>query len=254
MFDVELLFISYRDLFLPNFQQSHYLSSMKDAEINPEMESSWKEVLWEEFQKPYFRALKQFLQQERNSGKQIFPPSELIFNAFNTTPFDEVKVVILGQDPYHGVGQAHGLSFSVPQGVKVPPSLRNIFKELHTDLNIPIPESGDLTRWAEQGVLLLNAMLTVEAHQPASHQKKGWEQFTNAVINKISEEQSGVVFILWGRYAQQKIKFINESKHHVLMSAHPSPFSVTKFKGCMHFSQTNTLLENQGLPSIDWQL
>lgn len=227
---------------------------MNQAGIDPQIEQSWKEVLWEEFQQPYFRDLKSFLQQEKSSGKQIFPPSQLIFNAFNTTAFEQVKVVILGQDPYHGIGQAHGLSFSVPQGVKIPPSLKNIFKELHDDVGVPISESGDLTKWAEQGVLLLNAILTVEAHQPASHQKKGWEQFTDAIINKISERKSGVVFILWGRYAQQKVKLIDDTKHYILTAAHPSPFSVSKFYGCRHFSKTNTLLEKQGLPTINWQL
>lgn len=227
---------------------------MNQAGIDPQIEQSWKEVLWEEFQQPYFRDLKSFLQQEKSSGKQIFPPSQLIFNAFNTTAFEQVKVVILGQDPYHGIGQAHGLSFSVPQGVKIPPSLKNIFKELHDDVGVPISESGDLTKWAEQGVLLLNAILTVEAHQPASHQKKGWEQFTDVIINKISERKSGVVFILWGRYAQQKVKLIDDTKHYILTAAHPSPFSVSKFYGCRHFSKTNTLLAKQGLPTINWQL
>lgn len=227
---------------------------MNPTEINPQIEASWKEVLWEEFQQPYFRDLKSFLRNEKLSGKQIFPPAPLIFNAFNTTPFDNVKVVILGQDPYHGDGQAHGLSFSVPDGIKPPPSLVNIFKELNSDLGISIPMSGNLTKWAEQGVLLLNAMLTVEAHQAASHQKKGWEQFTDAVIQKISEKKSGVVFILWGRYAQEKSVLIDTRKHHVLISAHPSPFSATKFLGCRHFSKTNQLLQQQGQSPIDWQL
>lgn len=227
---------------------------MNPTEINPRIEASWKEVLWEEFQQPYFRDLKNFLRNEKLAGKQVFPPAPLIFNAFNTTPFDKVKVVILGQDPYHGDGQAHGLSFSVPDGIKPPPSLVNIFKELNSDLGISIPVSGNLTKWAEQGVLLLNAMLTVEAHQAASHQKKGWEQFTDAVIRKISEKKTGVVFILWGRYAQEKAVLVDKRKHHVLMSAHPSPFSATKFLGCRHFSKTNQLLQQQGQSPIDWQL
>lgn len=227
---------------------------MNSSEINPNIEASWKEVLWDEFQQPYFRQLKSFIQSEKNQGKVIFPPAPLIFNAFNTTPFDQVKVVILGQDPYHGDGQAHGLSFSVPEGIKPPPSLVNIFKELKSDIGMEIPASGNLTKWAQQGVLLLNAMLTVEAHQPASHQKKGWENFTDAVIRKISERKSGVVFILWGRYAQEKSSLIDAGKHHILKSAHPSPFSATKFLGCKHFSQTNRLLIQQGQAPIDWTL
>lgn len=227
---------------------------MNQSEINPNIEGSWKEVLWEEFQQPYFRKLKDFIQSERSAGKVIYPPASLIFNAFNTTSFDQVKVVILGQDPYHGVGQAHGLSFSVPDGIKPPPSLVNIFKELCTDIGMEIPTSGNLTKWAEQGVLLLNAMLTVEAHQAASHQKKGWEEFTNAVIRKISEKKEGVVFILWGRYAQEKAALIDAGKHYILTSAHPSPFSATKFLGCKHFSKTNEILQKQGLKPIDWTL
>lgn len=227
---------------------------MNSSEINPNIEASWKEVLWDEFQQPYFRLLKSFIQSEKSQGKVIFPPAPLIFNAFNTTPFEQVKVVILGQDPYHGDGQAHGLSFSVPEGIKPPPSLVNIFKELKSDIGMEIPASGNLTKWAQQGVLLLNAMLTVEAHQPASHQKKGWENFTDAVIRKISERKSGVVFILWGRYAQEKSSLIDASKHHILKSAHPSPFSATKFLGCKHFSQTNQLLIQQDQAPIDWTL
>ncbi|HUH73840.1 MAG TPA: uracil-DNA glycosylase [Chitinophagales bacterium] len=224
--------------------------SLIDALIEP----SWKEVLQNEFQKKYFTDLHLFLGRERNSGKEIYPPSSLIFNAFNTTPFDEVKVVIIGQDPYHGSGQAHGLSFSVPDGISPPPSLKNIFKELHTDIGCSISTHGNLTKWAQQGVLLLNSMLTVEAHQPASHQKKGWEQFTDAVIQKISDKKTGVIFILWGKYAQQKGRLIDQQKHFVLQSAHPSPFSVTKFYGSKHFSQINQILLNQGQSAIDWQL
>lgn len=227
---------------------------MEQKPINPNIEASWKAVLWDEFQKPYFRELRQFLADERAAGKRIFPPGSLIFNAFNKTPFEAVKVVILGQDPYHGEGQAHGLSFSVPDGIKPPPSLVNIFKEIHDDLGYAIPHSGNLEKWAEQGVLLLNAILTVEAHNAASHQKKGWEEFTNAVISTISREREGVVFLLWGRFAQEKASLIDHRKHYILMSAHPSPFSATRFFGCRHFSKTNELLEKQGLTPIDWQL
>lgn len=227
---------------------------MENTPVNPAIESSWKEVLWDEFQKPYFRELRDFLAKEKQEGKVIYPPGSLIFNAFNTTPFDQVKVVILGQDPYHGTGQAHGLSFSVPDGVKPPPSLVNIFKEIHQDVGLPIPTTGNLTKWAQQGVLLLNAMLTVEANQPASHQKRGWEEFTHAVISAISARKKGVIFILWGRYAQEKAALIDDRKHHILMSAHPSPFSATKFFGCKHFSKVNEILVKQGDVPIDWRL
>jgi uracil-DNA glycosylase len=218
------------------------------------IESSWKEVLQNEFQKKYFLDLQSFLESERNSGKEIYPPETLIFNAFNIIPFDDVKVVILGQDPYHGEGQAHGLSFSVPDGIKPPPSLANIYKELQNDIGCTISPNGNLTKWAKQGVLLLNSMLTVEARQPASHQKKGWEQFTDAVIQQISNQKTGVIFILWGKYAQEKGKLIDRNKHFVLQSAHPSPFSVSKFYGSKHFSQVNQILQNQGQSIIDWQL
>ena len=227
---------------------------MNFSVIESTIDSSWKEVLKDEFQKKYFSDLKLFLENERSLGKIIYPPTPLIFNAFNTTPFDQVRVVIIGQDPYHGENQAHGLSFSVPDGIKPPPSLANIFKELQTDMGCPISTSGNLTKWAQQGVLLLNAMLTVEASQPASHQKKGWEQFTDAVIQKISDKISGIIFILWGKYAQEKGKLIDRNKHFVLQSAHPSPFSVTKFYGSKHFSQINQILQNQGQSIIDWQL
>lgn len=227
---------------------------MNLSQIISEIESSWKEVLLDEFQKDYFLDLQAFLEKERNSGKEIYPPESMIFNAFNTTLFEEVKVVIIGQDPYHGEGQAHGLSFSVPDGIKPPPSLANIYKELHNDIGCTIPTNGNLTKWAKQGVLLLNAMLTVEARQPASHQKKGWEQFTDAVIQQISDKKTGVVFILWGKYAQQKGRLIDSKKHYVLQSAHPSPFSVTKFYGSKPFSQIKQILQNQGQSIIDWQL
>lgn len=217
------------------------------------IEASWKEVLKQEFNKPYFLQVAAHLKTEKASGATIYPPGPLIFNAFNTTPFKEVKVVILGQDPYHGAGQAHGLSFSVPDGVPTPPSLLNIYKELHSDIGMPIPKTGNLTSWAKQGVFLLNAMLTVRANEPASHQKIGWMDFTDAVIRKISEEKQGVVFLLWGRFAQDKQILIDETKHHVLKAAHPSPFSADKgFFGCKHFSRTNELLMKQQKTAIDW--
>ncbi len=227
---------------------------MNFSQIISDIESSWKEVISDEFQKDYFKKLQSFLEAEYNSGKVIFPPTSYIFNAFNTTSFEDVKVVIIGQDPYHGDGQAHGLSFSVPDGIKPPPSLVNIYKELHKDEGCTISSNGNLTKWAQQGVLLLNSMLTVEAHQAASHQKKGWEEFTNAVIQQISDKKTGVIFILWGKYAQQKGRLIDPEKHFVLQSAHPSPFSATKFYGCKHFSQVNQILQKQGQSIIDWQL
>lgn len=223
-------------------------------EIAPQIESSWKEVLDEEFQKPYFRQIKQFLVQEKKDGNSVYPHGSLIFNAFNLTPFDEVKVVILGQDPYHGRGQAHGLCFSVPGGIAPPPSLVNIFKELNTDLNIPIPKSGNLEKWARQGVFLLNAILTVQAGKPASHSKIGWQDFTNSVIHKLSEYRTGVVFLLWGKFAQDKEAIIDTSRHHVLKAAHPSPFSVSGFFGCKHFSKTNLMLQHEGYNAVDWNL
>lgn len=224
------------------------------AEVAPQIEPSWKEVLAEEFQKPYFQKIKQTLVEEKQNGRTIYPPGPLIFNAFNLTPFDEVKVVILGQDPYHGKGQAHGLCFSVPQGIAPPPSLVNIFKELNTDLGVAIPNHGNLEKWAKQGVFLLNAFLTVRANEPASHSKIGWQEFTNAVIQKLSEQRTGIIFLLWGRFAQEKDILIDKSKHHILKAAHPSPFSVSGFFGCKHFSKTNELLQHEGYNSIDWSL
>jgi len=223
-----------------------------DVDIHP----SWKKVLKPEFDKPYFQQLVTFLKTEKVLGKSIFPPGPLIFNAFNATPFDSVKVVIIGQDPYHGLGQAHGLSFSVPNGVKVPPSLINIFKELETDIGIPYSNTkGNLTEWANQGVLLLNAALTVRAGEPFSHAKFGWAEFTDAVIKIVSEKKSNVVFLLWGKFAQQKIELINQTSHYVLTAAHPSPFSADKgFFGCRHFSKTNQLLMKNGQAPIDWKL
>jgi uracil-DNA glycosylase len=223
--------------------------------MDVKMDESWKEVLQEEFTKTYFKQAVTFLKVEKSQHKTIYPPGNLIFNAFNQTPFHKVKVVILGQDPYHGPGQAHGLSFSVPKGVKPPPSLMNILKELQSDIGLPTPVSGDLTPWAKQGVLLLNAVLTVRQGEPAAHAKIGWTEFTNAVIQKISNEKTGVVFLLWGKYAQEKQELIDETKHFVLKAAHPSPFSADKgFFGCKHFSKTNELLAKQGLNPIDWAI
>ena len=224
--------------------------------MDVKMEASWKEVLQHEFAKPYFLQIVTFLKTEKAAGKTVYPPGPLIFNAFNQTPFSRVKVVILGQDPYHNPGQAHGLSFSVQNGVKPPPSLVNIFKEIQTDIGIAMPaQYGNLTRWAEQGVLLLNASLTVRANEPNSHAKIGWHEFTDAVIQKISDEREGVVFLLWGKFAQDKQLLIDETKHHVLKAAHPSPFSADKgFFGCKHFSKTNNLLVQEGLDPIDWKL
>src|SRR5882757_1308426 len=224
--------------------------------MDVKMESSWKAVLKEEFSKPYFLQIVTFLKTEKAAGKIIYPPGPLIFNAFNQTSFDKVKVVILGQDPYHGAGQAHGLSFSVPNGIKPPPSLVNIFKEIETDIGIAMPLAyGNLTRWAEQGVLLLNAALTVRANEPNSHAKIGWLDFTDSVIQKISDEKKGVVFLLWGKFAQEKQVLVDETKHHVLKAAHPSPFSANNgFFGCKHFSKTNNFLVKEGLEPVDWKL
>ena len=223
------------------------------SSINPQLEESWKNVMIDEFTKPYFLELKNFLLKEKAEGQIIYPVGSNIFNAFNLTPFDKVKVVLLGQDPYHGAGQAHGLCFSVPDGVKPPPSLQNIFKEINQTIGTAIPESGNLERWAKQGVLLLNALLTVRANQPASHHQKGWEQFTDKVISTISKEKTGVVFLLWGRYAQDKESLIDHPKHFVLKAAHPSPFSAYNgFFGCNHFAKTNELLQQQGREIIKW--
>lgn len=216
------------------------------------IESSWKKVLQSEFDKDYFAKLTDFVRTEYLS-KTIFPPASLIFNAFNTCSFDNVKVVILGQDPYHGNGQAHGLCFSVNDGVEFPPSLINIFKEISRDLSKPLPLSGNLLRWAEQGVLLLNATLTVRAHQAGSHQGKGWETFTDAVIKQLSEKKENLVFMLWGNYAQQKGSVIDNSRHLVLKAVHPSPLSAHRgFIGCGHFSQANQFLILKGLNPINW--
>jgi len=225
---------------------------MENISVAPVIEESWRVALQEEFNKPYFVHLKEFLIEER-AKHIIYPPGKLIFSAFNHTPFDNVKVVILGQDPYHGKGQANGLCFSVSDGIKMPPSLVNIFKEIESDLGYPIAQSSNLERWADQGVLLLNAMLTVRANEPGSHQGKGWEDFTNSVIQHLSHEKQGIVFLLWGRYAQAKEALIDGSKHHILKAAHPSPFSAYNgFMGCKHFSKTNAILQEQGKKEIDW--
>lgn len=221
------------------------------------IEKSWFEVLKDEIQKPYIQSLKGFLDKEWSSGVTIFPPKELIFNAFRNTPFESVKVVIVGQDPYHGMHQAHGLCFSVQKGIPVPPSLKNIYKEMEQDLGIPPASHGCLESWAKQGVLMLNATLTVRAGQPKSHYGQGWEMFTDAVIQKLCDREDPIVFILWGRSAKEKcenILNIRRHPHAVLTAAHPSPFSATQFFGCRHFSQTNAALEKWGKSPIDWKV
>ena len=224
---------------------------MRDIQI----ELSWKNALAEIFQKPYFIQLIEHIKAEKTLGKLIYPSGPNIFKAFSLTPFDKVKVIILGQDPYHNPGQAMGLSFSVPEGVKAPPSLVNIFKELQKDIGLPIPTTGNLTPWAMQGVLLLNAVLTVRAHEPASHAKIGWTDFTNDIISLLSLKKSGLVFILWGNFAQEKIKLIDSTKHKILKAAHPSPFSANNgFFGCKHFSATNEYLVNTHQDPIDWSI
>lgn len=226
-----------------------------EAIREPDLEEGWRSVLSSEFRSDYMLELKKFLLDEKKLGKHIYPPGRLIFNAFNSTPWNQVKVIILGQDPYHGFGQAHGLCFSVPEGTPHPPSLRNIFKEIESDLGFPIPQAGNLSKWAKQGVLLLNATLTVVDGQAGSHQGKGWERFTDAVIGKLSQQKSGLVFMLWGRYARNKKSLIDSSKHYVLEAAHPSPLSAyAGFFGCQHFSKSNQLLLAQGQQTIDWNL
>lgn len=223
--------------------------------MDVKIEESWKGVLKDEFAKLYFKQITEHLKTEKSQGKIIYPPGKFIFNAFNTTPFEKVKVVILGQDPYHGAGQAHGLCFSVQRGVPPPPSLINIFKELHDDIGVTIPHNGDLTAWAEQGVFLLNASLTVRAGEPMSHAKIGWATFTDSVIRKISELKKNVVFLLWGKFAQEKHVLIDESKHLILRAAHPSPLSAhAGFLGCKHFSKANAYLIKHKIDPVDWQL
>lgn len=220
--------------------------------MNVRISESWKEKLKGEFEKPYFKALTDFVRKEY-ATKQIFPPGRNIFAAFDACPFDQVKVVIIGQDPYHDVGQANGLCFSVADGMPLPPSLVNIFREISSDLGKEMPTSGNLQRWASQGVLLLNATLTVEAHRPGSHQNRGWEDFTNEAIMRLAQDREGLVFMLWGSYAMRKGAFIDRSKHLVLTSAHPSPLSAYRgFFGCKHFSQANSWLEAHGQTPIDW--
>lgn len=223
--------------------------------MDVKIEPGWKAVLKNEFTKDSFQQVVNHLKTERMTGKVIYPPGSLIFNAFNKTPFDQVKVVILGQDPYHNPGQAHGLSFSVPDGVNPPPSLLNMYKEIATDIGVTMPRQGNLEKWAERGVLLLNAILTVRVNEPASHSKIGWMDFTDAVIRHISDEKSNIVFLLWGKFAQEKQALIDETKHLVLKAAHPSPFSAEKgFFGCRHFSRTNEYLVSKGIDPIDWSL
>lgn len=218
------------------------------------IEQSWKEALSEEFEKPYFRELAAELHREKQAGITVYPPGGSIFKAFELCPLDRVKVVILGQDPYHNPGQAMGLSFSVPEGIAAPPSLKNIFKEIESDLGIKMSGSTDLSPWARQGVLLLNAVLTVRAGAAASHSGLGWQEFTDAVIRTISETRSGVVFLLWGNYAKTKAPLIDISRHHILTAAHPSPLARGAFFGCRHFSKTNGILEHEGKSPIDWKL
>jgi uracil-DNA glycosylase len=223
--------------------------------MDVKIEDSWKKILNDEFKKPYFEQIILHLKTERSQGKIIYPPGSLIFNAFNTTPIDNVKVVILGQDPYHGPKQAHGLCFSVQDGIPPPPSLINIFKELKEDIGINIPNHGNLTHWAQQGVFLLNASLTVRAGEPMSHARIGWANFTDAVIKKISDIKKNVVFLLWGKFAQEKKVLIDESKHLILKATHPSPLSAhSGFFGCKHFSKTNTWLMSKSIDPVDWQL
>lgn len=233
------------------------LNEQQLAKLNKvQLDESWKYGLSEFLLSPKMDELKAFLIEEKRADKTIYPPNHLIFNALNTTPLDRVKVVILGQDPYHGPNQAHGLSFSVQKGVALPPSLRNIFHELHADVGVERPKHGDLTHWAEQGVLLLNAVLTVEAGQPTSHQKRGWEEFTDHVIDVLNEQREHIVFILWGAYAQRKGQRINQDKHLVLKAAHPSPLAANRggFFGCKVFSKSNNYLKQHGIEPIDWQL
>ena len=220
-----------------------------------QLEASWLRELKDEFDQPYMRQLSAFLREQKAAGKRVYPSGGNIFNALNSTPFDKVKVVLLGQDPYHGPRQAHGLCFSVLPGIAIPPSLQNIYKELRSDVGFAIPNHGSLNHWAEQGVLLLNAVLTVEAGRAASHQGKGWEQFTDQIVQTLNEKRTGLVFLLWGAYAQRKGEIIDRQSHQVLTAPHPSPFSADRgFFGCRHFSRANDYLQARGEHSIDWQL
>src|SRR5690606_6550975 len=236
------------------FSADKLFTDMPDNSTRVKIEPSWATVLGDEFQKPYFTKLVEFLRKERDQRKKIYPKGSLIFNAFNSTPFDQVKVVSLGQDPYHGAGQAMGLSFSVPGDIRIPPSLRNIYNEIHRSCSFRIPAHGDLSAWASQGVFLLNAVLTVEAGRPRSHAKAGWEHFTDAVIQKLSEERQGLVFLLWGNFARQKRSLIDENRHLILESAHPSPLAGNRFQGNNHFYDTNEYLVKSGQIPINWQL
>lgn len=218
------------------------------------IEASWKEALQEEFEQPYFQSIAAELKKELSEGKTIYPPGQLIFNAFNCTPFDQVKVVILGQDPYHNPGEAMGLCFSVPQGIRIPPSLQNMYKELQADLGIAPPNHGDLTQWTKQGIFLLNAMLTVEKNKAGSHQKIGWQTFTDRVIQRLSEQREGLVFLLWGNFARKKATLIDKEKHCILEAAHPSPLAQGAFFGCRHFSKANAYLQAHGKSPVDWRL
>lgn len=221
--------------------------------MDVQIEDSWKNLLAPEFSKPYFRQIVHHLKTEKLQGKTIYPPGPFIFNAFNSTPVNQVKVVILGQDPYHGPGQAHGLCFSVQKGVPTPPSLVNIFKELNSDIGMPIPDHGDLSHWAGQGVFLLNASLTVRASEPMSHARIGWAQFTDTVIQTLAASRENLVFLLWGKFAQEKVRLIDESRHHILKAAHPSPLSAHNgFFGCRHFSKTNQYLLGRGIEGVEW--
>ena len=218
------------------------------------MHESWLAVLGDEIEQPYMRELRAFLVAEVEAGRRFFPPADRVFAALQLTPFEDVRIVVLGQDPYHGAGQAMGLCFSVPPGVPPPPSLQNIFRELSSDLSLPTPSTGDLTPWATRGVLLLNAVLTVSPRQAASHAGKGWERFTDRAIASLSDRREGIVFLLWGKYAQQKGELVDQARHHVLTAAHPSPYSAGGFFGCRHFSRANELLEGGGRPPVDWRL
>ncbi len=222
------------------------------GDVNPQIEESWLEALREDFSSEYFNSLKAFIKEEKKKYV-IYPPGNKMFTAFNLCPLPSVKVVIIGQDPYHGPGQAHGLSFSVPEGIKIPPSLRNIYKEINSDLGIPIPKTGNLEKWAGEGVLMLNAILSVRAHEAASHHGKGWETFTDKAIKTVSDLRAGIVFLLWGKFAQDKQVLIDTNKHFILTSAHPSPLSASRgFLGCKHFSKTNQILKENGIEEIDW--
>ncbi len=235
-----------------NFSIFHQRLILKANQIK--IEESWKNVLSSEFDKPYFLELVHFLKSEKKKGTKIYPPGGLIFNAFKLTPFDKVKVVIIGQDPYHNPDEAMGLCFSVPEGIRVPPSLKNIYKEMHEDIGFEIPNHGNLTSWANEGVFLLNAMLTVEHKKAGSHKSMGWQKFTDAVIKNISDLKSNVVFLLWGKFAQGKQVLIDEGKHYVLSAAHPSPLARGAFFGNKHFSRCNELLRKSGQEEINWRL